>query len=356
MSGGGSGRGEVVCVTGGAGFIGSHLVDALLAGGRRVLVIDDLSSGRRENLPPGAELAELDIRSRAAAERVERGGIGLLIHHAAQMDVRRSVADPVFDADVNVLGGLNLLEAARRGGVKQVIFASTGGAIYGEQEAFPAAEDHPARPVSPYGVAKLSFERYLYYYHVTYGLAVTSLRYANVYGERQNPHGEAGVVAIFVDRLLAGRAPTINGSGEQTRDYVHVSDVVRANLAAAGLPGYHVYNVGTGIETSVVDLYQALARAAGSSLGPELGPAKPGEQQRSAVDGRLIRRELGLPEPLSLAAGLDRTVAWFRSRSAAAGQARTAGPAGPPSPPAGGNAARPPGDTPVEISTADALR
>jgi UDP-glucose 4-epimerase len=307
---------ETVCITGGAGFIGSHLADAFLAAGRRVLVIDDLSSGRREHVPAGAELAVLDIRSREAAERLERGGVDVLIHHAAQMDVRRSVADPVFDAEVNVLGGLNLLEAARRGGVRQVLFASTGGAIYGEQDVFPAAEDHPARPVSPYGVSKLALERYLYYYHVTYGTAVTCLRYANVYGERQNAHGEAGVVAIFLDRLLAGSAPTINGSGTQTRDYVHVSDVVRANLAAAGRPGFHVYNVGTGIETTVLDLYRALARAAGSSLAPVHGPAKPGEQQRSVIDGRLICRELGLAPPLSLAAGLARTAAWFRAAAA----------------------------------------
>jgi UDP-glucose 4-epimerase len=313
---------ETVCITGGAGFIGSHLADAFLAAGRRVLVIDDLSSGRREHVPAEAELAALDIRSRAAAERLERGRVDLLIHHAAQMDVRRSVADPVFDADVNVLGGLNLLEAARRAGVRQVIFASTGGAIYGEQDVFPAAEDHPARPVSPYGVSKLSLERYLYYYHVTYGTAVTCLRYANVYGERQNAHGEAGVVAIFLDRLLAGRAPTINGSGMQTRDYVHVSDVVRANLAAAGRLGFHIYNVGTGIETTVLDLYRALARAAGSTQAPVHGPAKPGEQQRSVIDGRLIRRELGLPQPLSLAEGLTRTAAWFRT---AGGQGAASG-------------------------------
>jgi UDP-glucose 4-epimerase len=311
---------KTVCITGGAGFIGSHLADAFLAAGRRVLVIDDLSTGRREHVPPGAELAVLDIRSRAAAERLERGDVDVLIHHAAQMDVRRSVADPVFDADVNVLGGLNLLEAARRGGARQVIFASTGGAIYGEQDVFPAAEDHPARPVSPYGVSKLALERYLYYYHVTYGTAVTCLRYANVYGERQNAHGEAGVVAIFLDRLLAGRAPTINGSGLQTRDYLYVSDVVRANLAAAGRPGFHVYNVGTGIETTVLDLYQALARAAASTLVPVHGPAKPGEQRRSVIDGRLIRRELGLAQPLSLAAGLARTAAWFRAAGGPAEQ------------------------------------
>jgi len=330
MAEAGNPRAGSVCVTGGAGFIGSHVAEAFLAGGRQVLVIDDLSSGRRQNLPAGAELAELDIRSREAAERVEHGGFDLLVHHAAQMDVRRSVADPVFDAGVNVLGSLNLLEAARRGGVRQVIFASTGGAIYGEQDVFPAGEDHPARPVSPYGVSKLALERYLYYYHVACGMAVTCLRYANVYGERQSSQGEAGVVAIFLDRLLAGRAPTINGSGMQTRDYVHVADVVQANLAAAGRPGFHVYNVGTGIETTVVDLYRALARAAGSVLAPVHGPAKPGEQLRSVVDGRRIRRELDLPEPLSLAAGLARTAAWFRARHLAppaggAGEVEVAG-------------------------------
>jgi UDP-glucose 4-epimerase len=303
-----------VCVTGGAGFIGSHVAEAFLARGRRVLVIDDLSGGRRENVPEGAELHVLDVRSPEAADLVRSAGIETLAHHAAQMDVRRSVEDPLFDAEVNILGGLNLAEAARCGGVRQILFASTGGAIYGEQECFPAAEDHPARPLSPYGVAKLAFERYLFYYHVAWGLDVTCLRYANVYGERQNAHGEAGVVAIFLDRLLAGRAPTINGSGLQTRDYVHVSDVVRANLAAAGRPGFHVYNVGTGVETSVVDLYRELARTVGSDLAARHGPAKPGEQQRSAVDAGCIRRELGLPAPLPLRDGLARTAAWFRAR------------------------------------------
>jgi UDP-glucose 4-epimerase len=288
-----------VCVTGGAGFIGSHVADAFLAEGRRVLIVDDLSGGLRENVPQGAELHVLDIRSRQAADLVRESGIDVLVHHAAQMDVRRSVEDPAYDAEVNILGGLNLAEAARRGGVRQILFASTGGAIYGEQDSFPATEEHPARPLSPYGVSKLACERYLFYYHVAYGLDATCLRYANVYGERQNAHGEAGVVAIFLDRLLAGRTPTINGSGLQTRDYVHVSDVVRANLAAAGRPGFHVYNVGTGLEA-------------------RHGPAKPGEQQRSSVDAGLIRRDLGLPAPLSLNEGLARTAAWFRDRAALA--------------------------------------
>jgi UDP-glucose 4-epimerase len=304
-----------VCITGGAGFIGSHVADAHLAAGRRVLIIDNLSGGKRENVPEGAELHVLDIRSEEAADLVRNAGVEILVHHAAQMDVRRSVEDPVFDAEVNILGSLNLAEAARRGGVRQIIFASTGGAIYGEQDYFPADENHPARPVSPYGVSKLSFERYLFYYFVTYGLNATCLRYANVYGERQNPHGEAGVVAIFLNRLLGGQAPTINGEGLQTRDYVHVSDVVRANLAAVGRPGFNIYNVGTGIETSVVDLYKEIARALGTDLQAQHGPGKQGEQQRSVVDGGLGRRELGLPQPIPLSEGLARTAAWFRERA-----------------------------------------
>ena len=307
---------ETACITGGAGFIGSHLADAFLAKGYRVLILDDLSGGRRENVPDGAELHVLDIRSCEAADLVRDSGASILVHQAAQMDVRRSVADPVFDAEVNILGGLNLLEAARRGSVRQVIFASTGGAIYGEQDFFPATEDHPARPVSPYGVSKLSFERYLFYYHVTYGFDVACLRYANVYGERQNPHGEAGVVAIFLNRLLAGQAPTINGEGLQTRDYVHVSDVVRANLAAAGKPGFLTYNVGTGIETSVVELYEEIRRAVGSGLQAQHGPAKPGEQQRSVIDSTRLRRDLGLPDPLPLQEGIARTAAWFQEKAA----------------------------------------
>jgi UDP-glucose 4-epimerase len=308
---------RTVIVTGGAGFVGSHLADAFAARGCRVLVIDDLSSGRRENVPAGAELHVLDVRSPAAAELVAESGAELLVHEAAQMDVGRSVADPLFDADVNVRGTLNLLEAARRGAVRQVLFASTGGALYGEQEVYPAPEGHPERPLSPYGVSKLAVERYLFFYHHEYGLDACCLRYANVYGERQNPHGEAGVVAIFLHRLLAGERATINGDGLQTRDYVHVSDVVAANLAAAGRPGYRVYNVGTGIETSVVALYRELARAAGSALEPRHGPPRPGEQRRSAIDAGRARRELGLAAPLPLAEGLARTAAWFRERHAA---------------------------------------
>jgi len=308
-----------ICITGGAGFIGSHLADAFLARGDHVVVVDDLTTGRLENVPEGAELHRLDVRSEEAATLVEQWGFDLLVHEAAQMDVRRSVTDPVFDASVNVLGSLNLLEAAVRGRVGRVLFASTGGAIYGDQDVHPASEDHPARPVSPYGVAKLAVERYLYYYAVEKGLPAVALRYANVYGERQNPHGEAGVVAIFLSRLLAGEPATVNGDGLQTRDYVHVSDVVKANLAAAtadlggGVP-FRVYNVGTAVETTVVDLYRHLAAAVGTDEPPLHGPAKPGEQRRSSVDPGRLRRELGVPEPLPLEDGVRRTAAWFRTQ------------------------------------------
>jgi UDP-glucose 4-epimerase len=201
--------------------------------------------------------------------------------------------------------------------VKQIIFASTGGAIYGEQDNFPADEDHPARPLSPYGVSKLAVERYLYFYHVTYGLDVACLRYANVFGERQNPHGEAGVVAIFFNLLFAGKHPTINGDGLQTRDFVHVSDVVNANLAVAGRPGFLTYNVGTGLETSVVELYRELAHAAGSATEPQFGPAKSGEQRRSVIDPGRLHRELGVAPPISLSEGLERTARFFRPSSVA---------------------------------------
>lgn len=302
---------RTVCVTGGAGFIGSHVADALVGAGHRVLIVDDLSSGRKENVPAGAELHVLDIRSPEAAALVRDSGVEVLVHHAAQMDVRRSVADPVFDASVNVVGTLNLLEAGRRGALRQVVFASTGGAMYGEQDYFPADEEHPARPVSPYGVAKLAVERYLYFFHVEYGLDATCLRYANVYGPRQNPHGEAGVVAIFLDRLLSGRQATINGDGLQTRDYVFVADVVAANLAAVGRPGFGIFNVGTGIETDVVQLYQGLARAAGIDRPAVHGPAKSGEQKRSCITAAKLERELGVRVTVPMAEGLRRTAEWF---------------------------------------------
>jgi UDP-glucose 4-epimerase len=304
--------GSTICVTGGAGFIGSHVADALAAAGHQVLIVDDLSSGRKENVPHDAELAVLDVRSEEAARLLVDRKVEILVHHAAQMDVRRSVEDPVFDAEVNLIGLLNLLEAACGGPLRQVVFASTGGAIYGEQDTFPADESHPARPVSPYGVAKLASERYLFFYHCQYGLAATCLRYANVYGPRQNPHGEAGVVAIFSRRLLDGNRPVINGDGLQTRDYVYVDDVVRANLAALGRPGFSIYNVGTGVETNVNDLYGHIATAAGVDAAPAHGPGMAGEQRRSCISSKQLLDALGVSIDTTLSHGIPTTVDWFR--------------------------------------------
>lgn len=305
-----------VLVTGGAGFIGSHVVDLYLTNGYEVVVVDDLSSGRRSNLNPAATFYEVDIRSPQLQDVFERERPDFVNHHAAQIDVRRSVAEPIFDADVNVLGSLQVLELARQYEVARVVYISTGGAVYGEPQYLPCDEDHPVNPICQYGVSKHTVEHYLYLYHHLYGLDYTVLRYPNVYGPRQDPHGEAGVVAIFSRRLLAGDPVTINGDGLQTRDYVHVSDVVRANLAAAGRPGFHIYNVGTGLETSVVELYRLLAAAVGSDRAPQHGPAKSGEQRRSSVDPGRGRAELGLPEALPLAAGISRTVEWFRRQGA----------------------------------------
>ena len=305
---------KTVIVTGGAGFIGSHLADAFLADGWQVHILDDMSGGKPENVPGAATLHELDIRSAEAHQLILDLKPRVLVHQAAQMDVRRSVADPGFDADVNIRGTLNLLEACRLGGVQQVLFASTGGAIYGEQDDFPADEGHAQRPVSPYGVSKLSVERYLYFYHQAYGLDVACMRYANVYGERQNPHGEAGVVAIFLKKLLAGESCRINGDGLQTRDYVHVSDVVRANLAAVGQKGFHTFNVGTGQETNVIELYENLAKSVGVTEKAAHGPGMPGEQRRSVITPRKIQDELGVPEPLSIEEGFRRTADWFAEK------------------------------------------
>ncbi|MCG6961886.1 MAG: NAD-dependent epimerase/dehydratase family protein [Acidobacteria bacterium] len=302
---------HVICVTGGAGFIGSHVADALVAAGHRVLILDDLSSGRKENVPAAADLRVCDIREPQAARLLVEEGVEILVHHAAQMDVRRSVADPRFDADVNLGGLLNLLEAGRRGALRQIVLASTGGAIYGDQDEYPASEDHLQRPLSPYGVSKLAGERYLYFYSREYGLHATCLRYANVYGPRQNPHGEAGVVAIFLDRLLRGQQPTIHGDGLQTRDYVYVGDVVRANLAALGREGFVVCNVGTGIETDVNTLFEGLRAALGSDLEAVHGPPMPGEQRRSCISAARLEHELGVRITTTLEEGLRLTADWF---------------------------------------------
>jgi UDP-glucose 4-epimerase len=306
--------GTTICVTGGAGFIGSHVADALVAAGNRVLIVDDLSSGRKENVPKDSELHVLDVRSQEAGVFLVDREVEILVHHAAQMDVRRSVADPIFDADVNVMGLLNLLEAARGGSLRQVVFASTGGAIYGEQDEYPADENHVARPLSPYGVAKLACERYLYFYHSQYGLDATCLRYANVYGPRQNPHGEAGVVAIFSRRLLDGEKAVINGDGLQTRDYVYVDDVVRANMASLDRPGFAIYNVGTGVETDVNTLFNHIAEATNFDGAPAHGPAAAGEQRRSCITSERMLEELSVAIDTPLSEGIPATVGWFKTQ------------------------------------------
>jgi UDP-glucose 4-epimerase len=286
-------------VTGGAGFIGSHVVDALLARGNDVLVLDDLSNGKRENVPE----ARLEVIDLGDPLESHFEGAAVCFHLAAQVDVRVAVERPVHDAQVNVLGTLNVLEAARAHGT-QVVFASSGGAIYGECDG-PAAEDAPLRPLSPYGVSKLAGEEYLAAYNRLYGTSHVSLRYANVYGPRQDPRGEAGVIAIFLGRLSAGKRPTIFGDGRQTRDYVYVGDVARATLAAVGKEG--VFNVGTGIETSVLELYDLCRRVAGSDLEAEQVDARLGEVQRSVVDVTRAERELGWRAEVAFDEGLRRT-------------------------------------------------
>jgi UDP-glucose 4-epimerase len=307
-----------ILVTGGAGFIGSHTVDTLIARGRyEVAVLDDLSSGKRERLDDRARLHRADIRDAGAVRRVmEQERPEVIVHLAAQMDVRRSVADPVFDAQVNLIGFLNLMEAGRQNGVRRVVFASTGGAIYGEQRNFPCDEQHPLHPVSPYGVAKAATEKYLFFYRVQYGIDYVALRYANVYGPRQDPHGEAGVVAIFCGRILHGQPVTIFGDGEQTRDYVFVGDVVRANLAAVESQVSGAFNVGTGIETNVNQLYETLAAVAGSSRPREYAPARPGEQRRSVISAARAERKLGWRPEVALRDGLGRTLQFFRDGAA----------------------------------------
>jgi UDP-glucose 4-epimerase len=300
-----------VLVTGGAGFIGSHLVDALVEVGEEVIVVDDLSTGGRDNVHPGAEFHDLDIRSAETADLVRRLRPRAIAHQAAQMSVSRSVREPVFDASVNLMGSINLLEAAREVGAR-FVFASTGGALYGDAEVLPTPESYPAWPVSPYGVGKLSFEHYLHCYGVEHGLGYAALRYANVYGPRQNPHGEAGVVAIFCQRLLRGQEAVINGDGLQTRDYIHVGDVVRAAIAALGSDLSGHFNVGTGRQATVNEVFHVVAARLGIDAEEHHGPPRAGEQRTSALDGTLIAEKLGWRPRVGLEDGLAETADWFR--------------------------------------------
>ena len=301
-------------MTGGAGFIGSNIVDAYLAAGHEVFVLDDLSSGSLDNLSQKAKSFQMDIRDPKVEKIFVENKFDVMNHLAAQMDVRKSVADPVFDSTVNVTGTLNLLENCRKHGVKKVIFSSTGGAIYGEQDYFPADENHPTRPLSPYGIAKLAVEKYLFFYNAVHTMGYVVLRYANVYGPRQNPHGEAGVVAIFSSKLLNGEEPVINGDGRQTRDYTFVGDVVSANVLALDYPKSDIFNIGTGRETDVNALYTKLRNAVGSSAPEKHGPAKAGEQLRSVIDYSKARKILGWEPRVGLDEGIKLTVDFFRRK------------------------------------------
>jgi UDP-glucose 4-epimerase len=304
-----------ILVTGGAGFIGSHVVDAFVAAGHTVAVADNLSTGSRTWLNPKASFHAVDLRSARldtvfAAERPET-----VAHLAAQASVGRSVLDPAFDASVNIAGGLNLLDCCRRFGVRRMIYSSSGGAGYGDTDVIPTPEEHPSRPASPYGITKVAIEQYVDALGTLWGMRGISLRYANIYGPRQNPEGEAGVIAIFCDRLLSGRPLLINGDGLQTRDFVHVEDIARANVLALEREDVTgPINIGTGVETSVTAIADALRSAAGSGPAPIHGPARPGEQRRSCLDPALAERSLGWRPGVALRDGLAATFEFFKKK------------------------------------------
>jgi UDP-glucose 4-epimerase len=317
-----------VLVTGGAGFVGSHVSDLFLDRGWTVDIIDNLSSGKRENVSESATLHVVDIRSDEAAQLVKAGGFDVIVHLAAQMDVRRSVTDPKFDASVNIAGTLNLLEALResgRGGATRFVFTSTGGAIYGDYSTPPNSETTLKEPDSPYAISKLAVEYYLSYYTRIHGFDAASVRFGNVYGPRQDPHGEAGVVAIFCGRILDGRALTIFGDGEQTRDYVHVSDVADATFRAATVPldrprraDDRAFNIGTGQGKSVLELAHTLLAAAGARSALEFAPKRAGEQAHSFLSVDKARTVLGWAPRMTFADGLANTFAWFAERASRA--------------------------------------
>lgn len=302
-----------VLVTGGAGFIASHIADAFLEAGHDVVILDDLSTGFEKNINPKAKFVKLDIRDKEVENLFRDEKFDVINHHAAQMDVRRSVADPAFDAGTNIIGTINLLQNSIKYGVKKFMFASTGGAVYGEQEYFPADENHPTNPVSPYGISKLSVEKYLFFYYNEYNLNYTILRYANIYGPRQNPFGEAGVVAIFTSKMLKGEQPVINGTGKQTRDYVFVKDVVNANLITLDDTASDIYNVGTSKETDVNYLFNTLNEIIGKNYEEKHGPAAPGEQMRSVITSDKMFNKFNWKPSTELKEGLKETVEFFRT-------------------------------------------
>lgn len=301
-----------ILVTGGAGFIGSNLVDALISLSHDVVVVDNLSSGLKKNLNPKARFYQIDICDEKLFEVFEREKPDIVDHHAAQIDVRKSGEDPIYDAEVNILGSLNLITNCVRHGVKRVIYASTGGAIYGNPQYLPADENHLINPISQYGVSKHTVERYLQLYSIIHGLEYVALRYSNVYGPRQNPYGEAGVVAIFAIQMLTGKQPTIFGPGDKTRDYTHVSDIVAANVIALDRGKNAIYNIGTGIETKDQEIFDTLASVLGYKGKPIYASLRPGEVYRIALECRKAHKELGWSAKLSLREGIAQTAEYYR--------------------------------------------
>ncbi len=302
-----------ILLTGGAGFIGSHVADAFLAEGHEVVVVDNLSSGKMENIPQEALFLEEDIRSPVLDELFAQEKFDMVSHHAAQVSVRVSVEDPLFDANLNILGTIRLLELCRKYGVGRFMFASSGGATYGEQSAFPADESHPQSPLCPYGISKLSSEHYLRYYEQTFGIKGVILRYANVYGPRQSPHGEAGVVAIFSSGMLQKKDVFINGTGKQTRDFVYVEDLAQANLALLNANLSGAFNVGTGTETDICTIFNLVKEASKSDAKQVFKEAKKGEQMRSVIDYSLIKSKCGWVPKTAIDEGIEETVTFFRN-------------------------------------------
>ena len=301
-----------ILVTGGAGFIASNITDALIEEGHEVVILDNLSTGRKENINPKAKFVLGDITD-DLTKLFDEEKFDVVNHHAAQMDVRKSVADPTFDATVNILGTINLLQNCVRTGVKKFMFASTGGAVYGEQDYFPADEKHLTFPLSPYGISKMSVEKYIYFYNKQYNLKYSILRYANIYGPRQNPFGEAGVVAIFTTKFLNKEQPVINGPGTQTRDYVFVGDVVKANLTVLNDTDNTIYNVGTGVETDVNDIFHILNEATGADMEEKHGPALPGEQLRSVITSDKLFNTFGFRPSITMKEGLEKTLNYYKN-------------------------------------------